>query len=376
VDPVKAVLTHHWLVRRRGGEKVLEALAGLLPDDTPVYTLVFDESWDPERQSPRQGKAVHSSMLQRVPRIERIYPSLLPLLPLAAWLVRLPRADLVVCSDASVAKLMRPRRDSVVVCYCHSPMRYAWEAPVARAYGESLPRPLRPFWPALRAGLRWADSRGARRVDVWVANSATVADRIRRAYGREARVVFPPVDVPAGPPARPAEQADFYLCVGHHVPYKRLDLALEACARLGRELVVIGNGPSVPEDRSRYPNVRFLGHQPDDVLRDHYLRARGLLFPGEEDFGIVPVEAIAHGCPVIAFGTGGAAETVVDGVSGVHFHEQSAEALADAIVRRETLEFDPDVMWQSAARFREDRFCQEMRSVLDEALQQRRQPCA
>ena len=370
VEPLgcSAVLTHHWLVRRRGGEKVLEALCELLPD-SPIYTLVHD----PAGAGPGWPE-VHTSFLQRIPGGRRHYAKLLPLMPLAARRMRLPPVDLVVCSDAAIAKAMRPDPRSKVVCYCHSPMRYVWD--LAETYRASVPWLLRPFWKRTAARLRAADRHAAERVDLFVANSRHVADRIRRHYGRDSVVVHPPVDLPASPATGTRE--DFCLCVGHHVPYKRLDLAVAACRCLKRKLIVIGNGPDVARLRGRYPNperergagaaVEFLGYQPDDVVHDHYRRAKALLFPGEEDFGIVPVEAMAYGCPVIAYGVGGASETVADGKTGVLFEEQTVESLAAAIERAEAISFDPAAMHAHTQRFSRARFLREMRELLLDVL--------
>ena len=357
-----AVLTHHWLVRVRGGEKVLQALGELLPN-SPIYTLVHDSvGVGPEWTD------VKTSFLQRIPGARRHYPKLLPLLPLAARSMRLPPVDLVVCSDAAIAKAMRPDPRSKVVCYCHSPMRYAWEPTISREYRATLPRPLRPLWSPVTAYLRRADYRAARRVDQFIANSNHVAERIRRHYDREAIVIHPPVDLPPEPASGPRE--DFYLCVGHQVPYKRLDLAIEACHQMGRLLIVIGDGPDVSRLRSQAdPRVKWLGWQPVEVIEEHYRRAAALLFPGEEDFGIVPVEAMAHGCPVIAYGVGGATETVVDGQTGVLFAEQTVEALLTAMRRAERLSFDPTAMHAHTRRFSRPRFLREMREVLVSALE-------
>jgi glycosyltransferase involved in cell wall biosynthesis len=356
-----AVLTHHWLVRVRGGEKVLQALCELLPG-SPIYTLVHD----PEGAG-LGWPEVHTSFLQRVPGARRHYAKLLPLLVLAAQRMRLPPVDLVVCSDAAMAKAMRPHPRSRVVCYCHSPMRYAWEKPILREYCATLPRLLRvPF--RICAGLaRRADRRGAGRVDQFVANSQHVAERILRHYGRAAVVVHPPVDLPAAPATGPRE--NFYLCVGYHAPYKRLDLAIEACRQLGRRLVVIGDGPDVARLRPHAgPHVEWLGWQGPAAINDHYCRAAGLLFPGEEDFGIVPVEAMAHGCPVVAYGVGGATETVIDGQTGVLFERPAADELVGAIRRRESTAFDPQLMHAHAQRFSKPRFLREMRAVLASAV--------
>lgn len=368
VPPVdcSAVITHHWLVRMRGGEQVLSALRELLPD-SPLFTLVHDP-----RGAGVAWQTVHSSWLRYVPGARRHYPKLLPLMPLAARRMRLPDADLVVCSDAALAKAMQPAARSRVVCYCHSPMRYVWEQDVRRTYQARLPVAIRPAWPAVAAWLRRVDRVAARRVDVFVANSRHVAQRIERCYGRTAEVVYPPVNLPARPSARP--RGDFYLCVGHHVPYKRLDLAVEACRQLRKKLVVIGNGAEVGRLRRAggTEHVQWLGWQPDVAVRRYYAEARALLFPGEEDFGIVPVEAMAHGCPVVAYGVGGATETVQEGLTGLFFTQPTPEALAAAMSHCAKQQFDPHVMWNAMQRFSRPRFLEEMRGVLLRALEQPR----
>lgn len=356
-----AVLTHHWLVKRRGGERVLEALCELLPG-SPIYTLVYDrggagEGW-PE---------VHTSLLQRIPGARRHYPKLLPLMPLAARRVKLPPVDLVMCSDAALAKAMTPAPRSKVVCYCHSPMRYAFDAAVAGEYRKQFGMPARAAWDVVTAMVRRADLKAAGRVDQFVANSHHVAERIQRYYGRDSIVVHPPVDLPPAPATGARE--DFYLCVGQHVPYKRLDLAIEACRKLGRKLVVIGEGPDVDRyQKTRPPHVDWLGWLAGDAVLKHYHRARALLFPGEEDFGIVPVEAMAHGCPVIAYGVGGATESVVDGRTGVWFAEQTVDSVVDAIERFETLTFNSAAMHAHCQRFSRARFLREMHGVLEGVL--------
>lgn len=405
--PCPAALSHHWLVRRRGGEKVLDAIATLVPD-APVYTLVHDPAGFPadvdrsptvetmedrpptglftdealfakktgRRPVPHPESSivlggrrhrVITSWLQALPGVTRYYPQLLPLLPAAARAMHIGAARLVICSDAAIAKSMTVDESSRLVCYCHSPMRYVWEEAISEQYAATLPGVLRPMWPAVCAFVRRADARAARRVDRFVANSRTVAERIRRCYGREADVVYPPVDVPEEPPP-PGPREDYYLAVGHHVAYKRLDLAVEACVRLGRRLVVIGGGREAARLRDTRPaGVEFLGFQPDAEVVRRYRAARGLLFPGEEDFGIVPVEAMAHGCPVIAYGRGGATETVADGVTGALFAEQAVESVVEAIGRAESTMFDPRVLHAHALRFNMERFLSEIRFILADA---------
>jgi glycosyltransferase involved in cell wall biosynthesis len=365
-DPLScsAVLTHHWLVRIRGGEKVLEACAELLPA-APIYTLLHDQ--EAVAGSALAARRVVTSWLQRIPGATRHYPKLLPLLPGAARRMRLPPVELVLCSDAAIAKAMQADPRSKVVCYCHSPMRYVYEPVLAREYRETLPAVLRPLWGPLIARVRRADQAAARRVDLFIANSRHVARRIARDYEREAVVVYPPVDLPSRPSARARE--DFLLCVGFHTRYKRLDLAVEACRRLKRKLVVIGDGPDIQRIDVRPDlHVECLGWQPRSVIEDYLARAAALLFPGEEDFGIVPVEAIAHGCPVVAYGVGGATESVCDGVTGVLFERQTVSDVVGALQRCDTLRFDRERMHADVQRFGRPRFIREMRDVIEGAL--------
>jgi glycosyltransferase involved in cell wall biosynthesis len=406
IEPLRCsgVLTHHWLVRRRGGERVLEALCELLPDSA-IYTLVYDPSGfqnatgrhsegakRPRNLAPPEanatsgapsfqgwgtrGRRIITSFLQWIPGAKQHYPKLLPLMPLAARRIKLPPVDLVVCSDAAIAKAMTPHPRSKVVCYCHSPMRYAWEKAILKEYCATMPLAARGLVSLPMALVRRADYRAAQRVDQFVANSRHVADRIRRHYGRDSIVVYPPVDLPPEPAAGPRE--DFYLCVGQHVRYKRLDLAVGACRKLGRKLVVIGEGPDVDRYGAREPSPKrkrgpqplltFLGFQPDHVVQDHYRRAKALLFPGEEDFGIVAVEAMARGCPVIAYGVGGATESVLDGTTGILFEQQTVDCLAAAIERFETMAFDAVAMHEHTLQFSKDRFLREMRQMCEQAL--------
>lgn len=356
------MLTHHWLLRRRGGEKVLEALGELVPG-APLYTLIYDRD-----HGGGPWQTVRTSWLQHLPGARRHHQRLFPLMPTAARSTRLPAVDLVLCSDAALAKAMRPHQRSVVVCYCHSPMRYVWEPDVQHDYLRALPAALRPAFRMACAHARHVDARAAERVDRFVANSQHVAGRIRRHYGRDSVVVYPPVDVPPEPPApRPAE--DFLLAVGHHVPYKRLDLAVAAAAAVGRRLVVIGDGPDAKRlRRAEARHVHWMGWQPDEVLIDHYARAAALVFCGQEDFGIVPVEAQAYGCPVVAYGRGGAVETVIDGKTGVLFAEQTLDAIVDALRRCARTAFDPQFMYAHATTFARDRFLREMHTVVSKTL--------
>jgi glycosyltransferase involved in cell wall biosynthesis len=327
---LRVALVHDWLTGMRGGEKCLEVLCRAFPD-APLFTLIHRRG----SLSPTiEGMAIRTSPLQRVPGVFRYYRRLLPLMPLATRAWKTGRVDLVVSLSHCVAKAVRVPRGVPHVCYCFTPMRYAWqgrdsyleewaERPVRRALAKTLLKRMRAW-----------DRASAGGVSHFVAISETVRERIARCYGRDSRVIQPPVDTefytPDGAP-RTARRDGPYLVVSALVPYKRLDLAVTACSFLGRPLVVIGEGPERARlERLAGPHVTFLGWQPDEVIRDHYRRCKALLFPGEEDFGIVPVEALACGAPVIALGRGGAAETVDDRV-GRTFTAATAEGLLEAI---------------------------------------------
>jgi glycosyltransferase involved in cell wall biosynthesis len=364
---IPTVLTHHWLVRRRGGEKVLEAFAALFPD-APIYTLVHNPDFRFEPDQPE--REIHTSWLQHVPHSVQLYPRLLPLIPTAYRTMRLPKTDLVLCSDASMAKAIPTPADAKLVCFCHSPMRYAYEPEMAETYARSISPMLRPLFRATLSRVRAVDQKAAQRVDHFIANSRHVAKRIERHYGRSATVIHPPVELPAEPTLH--QRKPHLLCVGHHVPYKRLDIAVEAARGLQRELVVIGDGPDIRRLRLReQEHVRWLGWVDDDALLEHYRSASALLFPGEEDFGMVPVEAMAYGCPVIAYGVGGACETVIDGSTGILFEQQSGECLAAAIRRAKTLEFDPELMFEHVQKFSYEQFWGAIRGLLNSVFRGR-----
>lgn len=342
---MRAALLHYWLTNVRGGEKVLAALGGMLPG-ADVFTHAFDPRGMGVSGPDLWGHAVRETVVARLPFGRRKPQAYLPLLPWASRRLDLSGYDLIVSSESGPIKGVRTRSGQRHVCYCHTPMRYIWDMydDYYRDAGPCGRLAMRLFAP----GLRRADLRSAESVDQFVANSAFVAARIRRIYGRDAVVVHPPVDVDFfGGAVSVPDGEPYYLFAGAPVKYKRLDLAQEACRRMGRRLVVAGGG-----------NVT------DERLRALYAGARALLFPGVEDFGIVPVEAQAAGTPVIAFGAGGARETVKDGETGLFFGEQSVEGLCGAIEAFEARAWSPEACRAYAARFAPDAFRRGMASVL------------
>lgn len=361
----RVAVVHEWLTIPGGSEQVVLELLEMFPQ-AELFTAVYDPRPWPREVTERR---VHASFLDRVPTARRNYRWLLPLMDRAFRSFDLGGFDLVISSNHASAKNVRTPPGVLHVCYCHTPMRYAWEEGFLE--GEPV-GPLTRL--ALRPLLKWLrrrDREAARGPDLFVANSAHVADRIRRYYGREAEVVNPPVDVDHFL-ALEHEPGHHYLAFGRVVPYKRLDLAVAACASLGRTLKVAGDGRALPAIRRQLGDrggIELLGRVSDGERDELFRSARALLFPGEEDFGIVPVEAQAAGVPVIAYGVGGASETVLDGRTGVLFGEQSASALEAAIARFEELAVDEAEVRRNASRFGRERFRVEMAAAIDRAAQ-------
>jgi glycosyltransferase involved in cell wall biosynthesis len=358
-------LAHHWLVGMRGGEKVLEHFDRLFPA-APIYTLVAQpENLTPELRRHR----IHESALRILPGVEKHYKKLLPLFPPAFHGLRVSSSTrFLLSSDASVAKGLQYDPAIPHVCYCHSPARYLWgmqETYLQHTAG--LNGPGRAVFRSVVPYVRRFDYQGAQRVTHFIANSRFVQERIRASYDREATVIHPPVAIDDFRWDRANE--DFYLVVSELVPYKRIDLAVDAFNASGKKLVVIGGGSELAMLQSRAKaNISFLGRQPFSVLKDHYERCRALIFPGIEDFGITPLEAQAAGRPVIAYGEGGALETVVSNVTGRFFHAQTVEALAEAVDESENQWFDPDACRRNAERFSPQRFRTQIKAFLEEKL--------
>ncbi|MFZ5585768.1 MAG: glycosyltransferase [Thermodesulfobacteriota bacterium] len=353
---LRVVLVHDWLTGMRGGEKVLESFCRLFPQ-APLYTLLHVEG----SVSPLIGdRQIVTSFLQRAPAKERYYRHCLPLFPLAVDSLRLPPCDLVLSTSHCVAKSARPPQGAVHVSYVHTPMRYVWDL-YDQYFGPGRGGAARLVMPLLRKPLQRWDARTSGRVHHFVANSEHVARRIARHYRRRSTVIHPPVEAERFAPAPAAQVEDYYLVVSALAPYKRVDLAVAACARSGRRLKVVGIGPEEGRLRSLAgPTVEFLGWQPDEALPGLYARARALLFPGEEDFGITPLESMASGRPVLAYGRGGALETVVGpedpagrAATGLFFAEQTVESLMAAMAELEAglADFDPQSLAAHAAGF-------------------------
>jgi glycosyltransferase involved in cell wall biosynthesis len=342
---LRAALVHEWLITLGGSDRVLLALHHLYPD-APIFTSLYA----PGRLPPAYARLpVVPSWLQRLPGAARYHRSLVPLMPAAFERFRLRGYDVVISSSHACAKGVRVSAGTPHICYCHTPMRYAWD--LQDEYLRGFAPPLRPVVRAMLARLRRWDKDTSARVDYFIANSRFVAQRIDAHYGRTAAVIYPPVDTDYFTPGD-GGPGRYYLVVSRLVPYKRVDLAVQACTRLSVPLIVVGDGPESASLRKMAgPTVRFVGEVDDAALREYYRGCTALIFPGIEDFGLVPVEAQACGRPVIAHAGGGALESVLPEVTGRFFSEQTVESLMAAL-----REFAPDMFLPDPIRRHAERF--------------------
>ena len=348
---MKIALVHDWLTGARGGEKVLEAFTHLFPE-ADIFTLVYD----PAKTHPIfQRHKVQTSPLQRMPFGRKHYPYYLPLYWELMGSFDLSDYDLIVSSSSACAKWARNPKKIMHVSYCHTPMRYIWDL-FDDYFGEGTSPLVRQSAKFFRPYLQRCDLKSNEGVSHFLANSNEVKGRIARLYGREAQVIHPPVEVDRFRMAK--GPGEYFLVVSALVPYKKVDLAVRVCTARGWPLVVVGNGGELNRLRALAgPTVKFQGWVSDEDLPVFYSQAKALLFPGKEDFGIVPVEALAAGCPVIAFGEGGVLDTVVDGETGMFFHEQTMAALEAAMEEFQRREpFDPEALRKKAKPFSRARF--------------------
>jgi glycosyltransferase involved in cell wall biosynthesis len=360
----RVALVHDWLTGMRGGEKVLDAICEVFPE-APLTTLVRV----PGSVSARiEARPIRTSFVQALPAPARFYRHYLPLYPLAVRLLDFPGADLVVSSSHCAVKSVIVPEGAVHVCYCHSPMRYAWDQ-FEEYFGRARVGPVtsRLMRPVMRRIARW-DQVTADRVDRFLANSQYVAGRIRRYYNRGSTIVYPPVDTDYYTPQSRAGSQNF-LIVSALVPYKRLDVAIDACRRLQAPLRIVGTGPERERlERRAGGAVEFLGWQTDEQIRELYRSSRATLLPGTEDFGIVPVESQACGTPVVALNAGGARETVIDGETGVLVDGTSVEAFAGGLDRALQTTFDPLAVRRNAERFSRANFITSFTLAVDQAI--------
>jgi glycosyltransferase involved in cell wall biosynthesis len=341
----RIALFQDYLAQNGGAERVTEAIHQALPEADLYTTLAV-----PERMSPYlRWLGAKTTWMQALPAKSKLYRHYFLLYPFAVDGARLDDYDLIVSSCCGYAKGVKRGRNAVHVCYCHNPMRWVWRFPeyVAR---EKFSKPVKFALQLMVQGLRKWEMRAATRPDYYIANSHIVAERLKAAFGIDATVIEPPIVTSRFQISR--EIDDYYLVLSRLVPYKRLDLAVEACNRTGRRLVVIGDGP----DRGRLeklagPTITFLGRQPDESVNRYASRCRALIFPGEEDFGMTPLEINAAGRPVVAYGAGGATETVIENLNGVLFREQTVESLIQALEKLECQDWHPTAIRRNAQRY-------------------------
>ena len=376
LSKLRVAIVHYWFIGRAGGEKVVEALAEIFPQ-ADLYALVAERS---VLGTGLVNRTLHTSFLQHVPGARRYHRHFLVLQPFALEQFDLSQYDLVISSESGPAKGVITPASTCHVCYCHSPMRYVWD--MYPQYKRSMNPLVRTVFSLVAHYIRLWDVASAQRVDYFVANSRFIASRIRRLYGRESVIIHPPVEVTGG--NCNAEIGKGYLAVGRLVDYKRFDIAVQACTALGRPLTIVGDGPERKKlEAMAGPTIHFTGQLPDAMLREQFARARALLFPGVEDFGMVPVEAQSFGRPVIAYGSGGALETVrgnlpgqppVENPTGIFFFRQTSEDMQQAILEFETREndFSSDNICNHAQQFNHELFKNKMAAFLRAAISKHR----
>lgn len=375
---MKVALVHDWLTGMRGGEKCLEALCQIFPQ-AEIFTLLYNRG---SVSAAIESKRIETSFIQGLPFSGNKYQYYLPLFPVAIEQFDLSDFDLIISSSHCVAKGALTRPETCHICYCYTPMRYAWEM-YHTYFDRKNTSPLFRFLVALSMNyLRSWDESSARRVDYFAAISRHVSRRISKHYRRESEVIYPPVEVDSFELCN--RPADYFLIVSALVPYKRVDLAVQAFNRLQYRLMIIGDGPEKNRLRKMaQKNVEFISWQNSENLVKHYQNCKALVFPGEEDFGIVPVEAQACGKPVIAFGRGGTLETVAgifpgetvssnNKPSGIFFREQKVDSLVEAVRAFESMEFDPVAIRQNSMRFRSSIFKEKMKEFVDRKIEEHR----
>ncbi|MBO6176483.1 MAG: glycosyltransferase [Treponema sp.] len=367
---MKVAIVHDWLTTYGGAERVVEEMLKVYPE-ADIYTLVYDEK-KMSRHFPKEK--VHTSFVQKIPFSKKLYTKLLFLMPKAFESFDLTSYDLVIASSSCCAKGVITSPDTRFVAYIHSPMRYAWD--LYYDYFRSSGFLTRFFMKRMMGKIRQWDYISSQRIDAIAANSSYIKRRIKKFWNRDARVIFPPVDTERlGPDGLPSE--DFYVAFSRFVPYKRIDLAIKACGELGKKLVVIGSGSQEAELKklaSSYKNsvITFTGRISDEEVSAYLQKCKALIFSAEEDFGIIPVEVQCCGRPVIAYGKGGALETVKDGVTGVYFDRQETSSVKEAILRFEELSrngaFDVKTITDHAKTFSAQRFREEIKELAERGL--------
>jgi len=352
---MKVAIVHDYFIQQGGAERVAEELQAIFPSSTMLTTVDIHN---------KPGRV--SSWMRHLPITEKNHRLLFMLYPFAIEALDLTDYDLIISSSSGYAKGIRKRKDAIHICYCHTPMRWIWRYE-DYAERESFGRATRFVLPALLSVLKRWDLAASTRPDLYIANSTVTQDRISRFYGRDSVVIPPPIDTKRICPNGDVD--DHYLVLSRLAPYKRLDLAIEACKRLNKRLVVIGDGPARASlEAIGGPKTEFLGRVDDETVAKYASTCKALIFPGEEDFGMTPLEINAAGRPVIAFRAGGALETIVENQTGMFFDQQTAESLAAAIERFETKQWDQTTLVDHANKFSTEVFTASIRDFVENAL--------
>ena len=355
---MKVAIVHDWLTNMGGAEQVVINFKKIYKE-APIYTTLYNPN---NLDKELQNIDVRTSFLQKKKMVVN-HKKYFPLMPLAFENFNLNEYDVILSSSSSCAKGVITKPGSIHVCYCHTPMRYAWE--LRDDYIKGMGKLKRRLVKILLHYMRIWDLASANRVDYFIANSTEVQKRIKKHYKRDSVVINPPVRCDLFNISE--TDGDYYFVISRLVGYKRFDLAVQACSELGKKLVVIGDGPEKEKlEKVANENVTFLGRQPDEVVKKYMSECKALLFPGEEDFGIVPVEAQACGRPVIAYGKGGVLDTVINGKTGVYFKEQTVESLKEAIIKFEKMKFNKNEIRNHALEFDEKVFQNKIKEYIEE----------
>lgn len=364
---MKIALVHDYLVQYGGAERVLQAFTELFPY-APIYTLIHD---DEAMRGQFSDKRIYTSFLQKMPFSRKRHRFFPPLMPLAIEEFDFSQYDIVLSDSSSYAKGIITRPETLHICYMHTPMRYAWDDCQKYTQDFGFPNVIKKLVPFFMSPIRLWDKASADRVDRYLANSQFVSKRIQKYYHKDATVIHPPVNVENFYVAKPEERKPYFLMVGRLIAYKRHDIAIEAFNRLGLPLKIIGRGPEMKRlQKLAGPTVEFLGRVPEEELPRYYAECRGFVFPQEEDFGIVAIEAMASGRPLIAYRGGDIVEHMIEGQMGVYLDEQTSDAIVDAVARFDEHQYHPDFIRQQALRFDKEQFKATIKNHVEQALQE------